>query len=59
MGLAIAIVEAHGGAIHIESALGQGTTVTIELTLPESAHQSARPPDAVPASERRQPVAPG
>jgi len=62
LGLAIAsaIVEAHDGAIHIDSAPGRGTTVTIELALPESARTLARPVlDGAPAAERRQPVAPG
>jgi two-component system sensor histidine kinase BaeS len=61
LGLAIAsaIVEAHGGSIVIDSAPGQGTTVTIELTLPESARVPSRAAlDATPAPDRRQPVAP-
>jgi signal transduction histidine kinase len=41
LGLAIArqLVQAHGGRIHAESELGQGTTITIELptALPEGA----------------------
>ncbi|MFN8634344.1 MAG: ATP-binding protein [Chloroflexota bacterium] len=42
LGLAIvsAIVHAHGGSIDIASAPGAGTTVTIGLDLPASAHRS-------------------
>lgn len=38
LGLAIAkaIVEAHGGVIQVESTLGEGTTFTLALPVPES-----------------------
>jgi signal transduction histidine kinase len=37
LGLAITrkIIEGHGGTLHIESTIGQGTTVTIRLPQPQ------------------------
>jgi signal transduction histidine kinase len=45
IGLAIvrAIVDAHGGAVSVESAEGKGTTVRVELPLPRAAGADAKP----------------
>lgn len=48
LGLALAreLVEAHGGTIAISSSVGQGTTVTLQLSAHQTAHHGSRDGEA-------------